>query len=73
MNPDKYTSKLREVFDASDENPNGNDLNGILHVGHTIQVDRHIDFAMAFIPFRFMYSQIGVSFKHTKFHRILFP
>ncbi|XP_075150653.1 uncharacterized protein LOC142224751 [Haematobia irritans] len=59
INPEKLTSKLRVVFNASHKTSNGKSLNDILYVGPTLQLE-------------LMYRQIRVNSAHTSLQRIVF-
>ncbi|XP_075150557.1 uncharacterized protein LOC142224660 [Haematobia irritans] len=59
INPDKLTSKLRVVFNASHKTSNGKSLNGILYVGPILQLE-------------LVYRQIRVNSAHTPLQRIVF-
>ncbi|XP_061396698.1 uncharacterized protein LOC133332313, partial [Musca vetustissima] len=79
INPDKQTTKLRVVFNASFKTSNGNSLNDLLYVGPTLQLDLVL-LILRWRVFKFvfnsditqMYRQIRVDQKHTSLQRILF-
>ena len=79
INPDKQTTKLRVVFNASNKTSNGKSLNDILHVGPTLQLDL-VFLILRWRLFKFvyncditqMYRQIRVDPAHTPLQRILF-
>ncbi|XP_075150751.1 uncharacterized protein LOC142224859 [Haematobia irritans] len=59
INPDKLTSKLRVVFNASHKTSNGKSLNDILYVGPTLQLE-------------LVYLILRVNSTHTPLQRIVF-
>ncbi|XP_075150703.1 uncharacterized protein LOC142224804 [Haematobia irritans] len=59
INPDKLTSKLRVVFNASHKTSNGKSLNDILYVGPTLQLE-------------LVYLVLRVNSAHTSLQRIVF-
>ncbi|XP_073841440.1 uncharacterized protein [Musca autumnalis] len=79
INPDKPTTKLRVVFNASNKTSNGNSLNDILYVGPTLQLDLVL-LILRWRLFKFvfncditqMYRQIRVDPTQTPLQRILF-
>ena len=79
IKPDRKTTKLRVVFNASNKSSNGNSLNDCLYVGPTLQADLVL-LILRWRLFRFvfncditqMYRQIRVDSSHTPFQRILF-
>ncbi|XP_073838563.1 uncharacterized protein [Musca autumnalis] len=79
INPDKQTTKLRVVFNASNKTSNGKSLNDILHVGPTLQLDLVL-LILRWRLFKFvfncditqMYRQIRVDPAHTPLQRIVF-
>ncbi|XP_075161640.1 uncharacterized protein LOC142234394 [Haematobia irritans] len=79
INPDKLTSKLRVVFNASHKTSNGKSLNDILYVGPTLQLELvHLILRWRFFRYVFncditqMYRQIRVNSAHTSLQRIVF-
>ncbi|XP_075163297.1 uncharacterized protein LOC142235931 [Haematobia irritans] len=79
INPDKRTTKLRVVFNASNKTSTGNSLNDILHVGPTLQTDLVL-LILRWRLYKFvyncditqMYRQIRVDPSQTCLQRILF-
>lgn len=79
INPDKQTTKLRVVFNASFKTSSGKSLNDLLYVGPTLQLDLVL-LILRWRIFKFvfnsditqMYRQIRVDPKHTPLQRILF-
>ncbi|XP_061402935.1 uncharacterized protein LOC133338843, partial [Musca vetustissima] len=79
INPEKQTTKLRVVFNASNKTSNGNSLNDILHVGPTLQLDLVL-LILRWRVFKFvfnsditqMYRQIRVDPHQTPLQRILY-
>ncbi|XP_075150788.1 uncharacterized protein LOC142224895 [Haematobia irritans] len=59
INPEKLTSKLRVVFNASHKTSNGKSLNDILYVGPTLQLE-------------LVYLILRVNSAHTSLQRIVF-
>ncbi|XP_075158049.1 uncharacterized protein LOC142231320 [Haematobia irritans] len=59
INPDKLTSKLRVVFNASHKTSNGKSLNDILYVGPTLQLE-------------LVHLILRVNSAHTSLQRIVF-
>ncbi|XP_049315834.1 uncharacterized protein LOC125779239 [Bactrocera dorsalis] len=79
IKPDRITTKLRVVFNASCPTSNHKSLNDVLHIGPTLQKDLVILitnwrlFQFVFnADIQKMYRQILVDPKHTRFQRILF-
>ncbi|XP_054091244.1 uncharacterized protein LOC128922882 [Zeugodacus cucurbitae] len=79
IKPDRITTKLRVVFNASCPTSNHKSLNDILHIGPTLQKDLVILitnwrlFQFVFnADIQKMYRQILVDPNHTQFQRILF-
>ncbi|XP_049315855.1 uncharacterized protein LOC125779258 [Bactrocera dorsalis] len=79
IKPDRITTQLRVVFNASCPTSNRNSLNDVLHTGPTLQADLVIlvvKWRMFQIVFNAdiqkMYRQILVESRHTPFQRILF-
>ncbi|XP_075167809.1 uncharacterized protein LOC142239965 [Haematobia irritans] len=79
INPDKLTSKLRVVFNASHKTSNGKSLNDILYVGPTLQLELvYLILRWRFFKYVFncditqMYRQIRVNSAHTSLQRIAF-
>ncbi|XP_065355424.1 uncharacterized protein LOC135949900 [Calliphora vicina] len=79
VKPDRVTTKVRVVFNASSKTSNGNSLNDALFIGPTLQQDLSI----VILKWRFykivfnaditkMYRQILLNTTHTPFQRILF-
>ncbi|XP_061397608.1 uncharacterized protein LOC133333309 [Musca vetustissima] len=79
INPEKQTTKLRVVFNASNKTSNGNSLNDVLYVGPTLQLDLVL-LILRWRVFKYvfncditqMYRQILVDSAHTPLQRILF-
>ncbi|XP_073827799.1 uncharacterized protein [Musca autumnalis] len=79
INPDKQTTKLRVVFNASFKTSSGNSLNDLLYVGPTLQLDLVL-LILRWRIFKYvfnsditqMYRQIRVDPKHASLQRILF-
>ncbi|XP_075151010.1 uncharacterized protein LOC142225121 [Haematobia irritans] len=79
IRPDRVTTKLRVVFNASNPTSNGISLNDVLHCGPSLQ----LDLTSLLLQWRFfkivfnsdiekMYRQISVAPKHTPFQRIIY-
>ena len=79
INPEKQTTKLRVVFNASNKTSNGKSLNDILYVGPTLQADLVL-LILRWRLYKFvfncditqMYRQIKVDPSHSPLQRILF-
>ncbi|XP_073814303.1 uncharacterized protein [Musca autumnalis] len=79
VKPDRTTTKVRVVFNASAASANGQSLNDILHTGPVLQNDL-TTLILKWRLFRFvfnadiqkMYRQILVHSDHTPFQRIVF-
>jgi len=79
LKPERTTTKLRVVFNASSPSENVVSLNDILHAGPVLQSDLTIQI-LKWRYFRYVYSadiekmyrQIWVDPKHSPFQRILF-
>ncbi|XP_073811694.1 uncharacterized protein [Musca autumnalis] len=79
VKPDRTTTKVRVVFNASAASSNGQSLNDILHTGPVLQNDL-TTLILKWRLFRFvfnaaiqkMYRQILVHSDHTPFQRIVF-
>ncbi|XP_075163179.1 uncharacterized protein LOC142235805 [Haematobia irritans] len=77
--PDRTTTKLRIVFNASCASSNGKSLNDMLYVGPTLQKDI-VSLVLNWRLYRFvfnadiskMYRQIWVNSNHASYQRILF-
>ncbi|XP_069965822.1 uncharacterized protein [Bactrocera oleae] len=79
IKPDRLTTQLRVVFNASCPSSNRNSLNDVLHTGPILQADLVIlvvkcrMFRIVFnADIQKMYRQILVESKHTPFQRILY-
>uniref|UniRef100_W8AH72 Peptidase A2 domain-containing protein n=1 Tax=Ceratitis capitata TaxID=7213 RepID=W8AH72_CERCA len=79
VKPDKVTTKVRVVFNASKTSSSGNSLNDVLHTGPSLQPDLML-LILQWRMYRYvfngdiekMYRQILLHPKDTRFHRILF-
>lgn len=79
IRPDKSTTKVRPVLDASAKTSSGLSLNDVLHTGPNLQADlfqllmkfRHFPVAIT-ADIRQMYLCIGVTDDHRKYQKILY-
>ncbi|XP_073841415.1 uncharacterized protein [Musca autumnalis] len=79
IKPERSTTKVRVVFNASSDTSNGQSINNVLHTGPVFQSDLatlilkwHILRYVFNADIEKMYRQIHVRSDHTPFQRILF-